>query len=210
LDNAFPEWGQSPYVSCSLVATVTLKELLNHLYVLIPVLDDEKHYWIDEAEVEKLLRRGDPWLAQHPKRELIVARYLRRRRQLVTAALSQLVDEEEPGEELSEEKRDPNGLHGQRLESVAAILKARGSGRILDLGCGDGKLLALLATDSQFTQLVGVDVSLRQLAYAESRLKEANRTSAGPGRISARFLGLSGPADARLRRCRFGRGHRAS
>ena len=42
------------YVSCSLVATVTLKELLTHLYVLIPVLDDEKHYWIDEAEVEKL------------------------------------------------------------------------------------------------------------------------------------------------------------
>ena len=58
LDPAFPEWGQSPYVSCSLAATVTLKELLNHLYVLIPVLDDEKHYWIDEQEVEKLLRRG--------------------------------------------------------------------------------------------------------------------------------------------------------
>ena len=103
LDAAFPEWGQSPYVSCSLVAAVTLKELLNHLYVLIPVLDDEKHYWIDEAEVEKLLRRGDPWLAQHPKRELIVARYLKRRRQLVTAALSQLIDEEGAGDELSED-----------------------------------------------------------------------------------------------------------
>src|ERR1700732_4570581 len=94
LDPAFPEWGQSPYVSCSLAATVTLKDLLNHLYVLIPVLDDEKHYWIDEQEVEKLLRRGDSWLARHPKRELIVARYLKRRRQLVMAALSQLIEEE--------------------------------------------------------------------------------------------------------------------
>ena len=97
LDRAFPEWGQGPYVTCSLAATVTLKDLLNHLYVLIPVLDDEKHYWIDEQEVEKLLRRGEPWLAQHPKRDLIVARYLKRRRQLVTAALSQLIDEEGTG-----------------------------------------------------------------------------------------------------------------
>lgn len=105
--------------------TVTLKELLAHLYVLIPVLDDEKHYWIDEAEVEKLLRRGDPWLAQHPKRELIVARYLKRRRPLVTAALSQLIDEEGAGDELSEDSRGPNTLHTQRLESVVAILKAR-------------------------------------------------------------------------------------
>ena len=151
------------------------------MYVLIPVLDDEKHYWIDEAEVEKLLRRGDPWLAQHPKRELIVARYLKRRRPLVTAALSQLMDEEGAGDELSEESRGPNSLHAQRLESVAAILKARGGARILDLGCGDGKLLALLAPDSQFTQLVGVDVSLRQLAYGESRLKEVNRRQ--PGRV---------------------------
>jgi 3' terminal RNA ribose 2'-O-methyltransferase Hen1 len=86
LDTAFPEWGQSPYVACALAATITLKDLLNHLYVLIPVLDDEKHYWIDEQEVEKLLRRGETWLAKHPKRGLIVARYLKRRRPLVAAA----------------------------------------------------------------------------------------------------------------------------
>jgi 3' terminal RNA ribose 2'-O-methyltransferase Hen1 len=87
LDPAFPEWGQSPYVGCALAATVTLKDLLNHMYVLIPVLDDEKHYWIDEQEVEKLLRRGgETWLAKHPKRELIVARYLKQRRPLVAAA----------------------------------------------------------------------------------------------------------------------------
>jgi 3' terminal RNA ribose 2'-O-methyltransferase Hen1 len=134
LDAAFPEWGQSPYVSCSLAATVTLKDLLSHLYVLIPVLDDEKHYWIDEAEVEKLLRRGDPWLAHHPKRELIVARYLKRRRQLVTAALSQLIDEEGAADELSEDNRGPNSLHAQRLEAVATVLRARGVARILDLG----------------------------------------------------------------------------
>jgi 2-polyprenyl-3-methyl-5-hydroxy-6-metoxy-1,4-benzoquinol methylase len=121
------------------------KELLNHLYVLIPVLDDEKHYWIDEAESGKTSASGDPWLAEHPKRELIVARSLNRRRPLVSAALSQLMDEEGAGEELSEDNRGPNSLHRQRLASVPAILKARGGARILDLGCGDGKLLAQMA-----------------------------------------------------------------
>jgi hypothetical protein len=99
LDTVFPEWGQSPYVSCSLAATVALKDLLNHLYVLMPVLDDQKHYWIDEQGVEKLLRRGETWLAQHPERNLIVARYLKRRRPLVAAAESRLVAEEGESEE---------------------------------------------------------------------------------------------------------------
>jgi 3' terminal RNA ribose 2'-O-methyltransferase Hen1 len=153
---------------------MTLKDLLSHLYVLIPVLDDEKHYWIDEAEVEKLLCRGKTWLANHPKRELIVARYLKRRRKLVTAALTHLIDEEGAGDDLGEENGAPNGLHAQRLEAVAAVLRARGVARILDLGCGDCKLLALLAPDGRFAELVGVDASPRQLALGETRLKEVN------------------------------------
>jgi 3' terminal RNA ribose 2'-O-methyltransferase Hen1 len=181
LDTAFPEWGQSPYVACSLAATVTLKELLNHLYVLIPVLDDEKHYWIDEQEVEKLLRRGETWLAQHPKRDLIVARYLKRRRSLVAAAESRLVAEERESEEPNAVEASSAPLHAQRLEAVAAVLRARGVARILDFGCGDCKLLALLAPDARFTELVGVDASPRQLALGETRLKEVNRRQ--PGRV---------------------------
>ncbi len=30
-----------------------------HLFVLIPVLDNNKHYYIGDAEVEKLLRKGE-------------------------------------------------------------------------------------------------------------------------------------------------------
>jgi hypothetical protein len=37
-----------------------------HLYVLIPVLDDDKHYWVGDDEVEKLLARGEGWLAPIP------------------------------------------------------------------------------------------------------------------------------------------------
>ena len=42
LDEHFPEWGNSAYFSVELTATTTLQALLNHLYVLIPVLDADK------------------------------------------------------------------------------------------------------------------------------------------------------------------------
>jgi len=71
LDSQFQDWGESSYYSVSLQATCRLSELLGHLYVLIPVLDDEKHYWVGESEVEKLLRHGEGWLAAHPEKNLI-------------------------------------------------------------------------------------------------------------------------------------------
>jgi 3' terminal RNA ribose 2'-O-methyltransferase Hen1 len=43
-------------VGLRLAGEMRLADLLNHLYVLLPVLDDDKHYWVDEAEIEKLLR----------------------------------------------------------------------------------------------------------------------------------------------------------
>jgi 3' terminal RNA ribose 2'-O-methyltransferase Hen1 len=70
LDERFPEWGESPYVSVEITAVKRLQDLLTHLYVLIPVLDREKHYWVGDDEVEKLLKRGEGWLGQHPEKEL--------------------------------------------------------------------------------------------------------------------------------------------
>jgi 3' terminal RNA ribose 2'-O-methyltransferase Hen1 len=77
LDERFPEWGESPYFTVTLRKTTTLSELLAHLYVLIPVFDNEKHYYIGEDELEKLLSKGEGWLAQHPAREEIARRYLK-------------------------------------------------------------------------------------------------------------------------------------
>src|SRR4028118_1486093 len=57
-DEEFPQWGQSPHCTIDLRGHMRLADLLNHLYVLIPVLDDEKHYWVGEDEVDKLLRRS--------------------------------------------------------------------------------------------------------------------------------------------------------
>lgn len=178
LDEIRPEWGPSNYYKVSLAATCRLSELLTHLYVLVPVLDDDKHYWIGEEEVEKLLRYGQGWLAQHPERSLITSRYLKRRHHLVKAALARLVEEEEPDLDATEESHtveesaveDRISLNEQRLGTVMAVLKECGAHRVVDLGSGEGKLLRLLLEDKTFEEIVGMDVSYRALELAHERL----------------------------------------
>jgi 3' terminal RNA ribose 2'-O-methyltransferase Hen1 len=82
LDEKFPEWGEGPYYTVELSQEITLQNLLAHLYVLIPVLDADKHYWVGKDEIDKLLRRGEGWLQSHPERDSIVSRYLRGQRTL--------------------------------------------------------------------------------------------------------------------------------
>lgn len=94
LDPEFPEWGDSRYVTLTLGGTLRLADALNQLYVLLPVLDEAKHYWIAPDEVDKLVRAGEGWLAAHPERDAITRRYLANRRALVRAALGRLADSE--------------------------------------------------------------------------------------------------------------------
>jgi 3' terminal RNA ribose 2'-O-methyltransferase Hen1 len=174
-----PEWGESPYFTVTLAASCRLVDLLSHLYVLVPVLDNDKHYFVGEAEVEKLLRHGEGWLAAHPERETIARRYLKRRSSLVRQALERLVAEEEPELDKKEDAQEEGeaklerrvSLNERRLEAVAAALKASGASRVLDLGCGEGRLIQTLVKDRQFTEIVGVEVSMRALERAAERLK---------------------------------------
>ncbi len=178
LDATFPAWGESAYFTITLTATTRLTDLLSHLYVLIPVLDNDKHYYVGSEEVEKLLRHGEGWLAAHPERELIATRYLKYQQSLKQAALSRLIAEEAPTVDEEGEKRDAEesaleeniSLHEQRLGAVLAALKNSGAHRVLDLGCGEGKLLSRLLKESQFTDILGMDVSYRTLEIAADRL----------------------------------------
>src|SRR5581483_4956373 len=140
LDEQFPTWGMSHYYTVTLEQHCRLSELLAHLYVLVPVLDDEKHYWIGDDEVEKLLRRGKGWLEMHPEREYIAYHYLKHRRSLVREAIARLVTEEEidpeenddaendnevPAVAISETTEEPRqNLHTLRLQTLLSILQA--------------------------------------------------------------------------------------
>lgn len=180
LDDKFASWGGSPYIALELSANVTLQTLLTHLYVLIPVLDNEKHYWVGEDEIEKLLKRGEGWLAHHPEKDLIVSRYLKRQRSLTRAALERLEDEAAPeSEEASPASSDeeeqkverPLGLHEQRIGTVLSVLRGVSAKTVLDLGCGEGKLLRHLLADPQFERILGMDVSWRSIEIARDKLK---------------------------------------
>jgi len=172
LDPKFPEWGESSYYTVGIVGTVKLSDLLSHLYVLIPVLDDKKHYYVGSDEVDKLLRHGEGWLSAHPERKLIADRYLKHRTGLVRSALDQLEAEAEAKQDAEEEAVErPLSLNEQRLNSVIETLKAHGVKRVLDLGCGEGNLIRKLLEDRSFTEIVGMDVSYRVLEKAQDRLK---------------------------------------
>jgi 3' terminal RNA ribose 2'-O-methyltransferase Hen1 len=174
LDSHFPEWGPSDYLDVELAGKVRIQELLVHLVVLLPVLDDDKHYWVGDDEVDKLLRRGEGWLGGHPERELIARRYLHHDRRLTTAALARLADEDTIGDngedalrEDAEEKavESPLGLADQRLDAALAAVRSARAETVLDLGCGTGKLLARLLAETS-VRVVGVDVSHRALEAA--------------------------------------------
>jgi 3' terminal RNA ribose 2'-O-methyltransferase Hen1 len=179
LDDKFADWGESAYFSVMLEGTLPLRQLLTHLYVLMPALDNDKHYWVGDDEVEKLLRHGEGWLTSHPEREAITTRYLKYRRSLIQDALGRLIGEEDADPDAVQEAHAQEeaqveerlSLNEQRLGAVVAALKSCEAKRVIDLVCGEGRLLQALLKEKQFEKIVGMDVSHRALEIAHDRLK---------------------------------------
>ena len=186
---------EARYRDVRLRGTRTLAELLSHIYVLLPVLDNRKHYWIGEAEVDKLLGHGKGWLEEHPEREYIVRRYLGHRRSLTAGATARL-DEGAQGDEVegegaeAEVEKHPS-LHEQRLDWVMESLKAAGAERVVDVGCGEGQLLRRLLAAKEFTEIVGAEASTRSLEIAERRLKLRKLKGAEQQRVRLLQTGLT-------------------
>jgi 3' terminal RNA ribose 2'-O-methyltransferase Hen1 len=182
LDEALPDWGPSPYHDVTLRASVRLDELLRHLTVLLPVLDDDKHYWVGTDEIDKLLDRGEGWLATHPEREQIAQRYLKHRNFLSREAMRRLTEDEPEPEQreqvaaseedaLEQKLQHKETLADVRLQAVVEHVRACGARSVLDLGCGEGKLLRKLLQEREIDRIVGVDVSIRCLERAHERLR---------------------------------------
>jgi 3' terminal RNA ribose 2'-O-methyltransferase Hen1 len=177
------------------------------LYVLIPVFDNDKHYFVGDDELEKLLVKGAGWLALHPEKEQITRRYLKHRPSLYRQALARLEDDAqiEVGDEERQADREESmlerslSLNEQRHGAVLAALRASGARSVLDLGCGEGTLLRDLLAERQFERIVGLDVSVRSLEIAQKRLKlqrladrQAQRLTLLHGSLIYRDARLSG------------------
>ncbi|MDQ3610117.1 MAG: 3' terminal RNA ribose 2'-O-methyltransferase Hen1 [Actinomycetota bacterium] len=191
LDETFPEWGSSRYVDLRLTGTHRVADAINHLYVGLPVLDDAKHYWVSNEEIDKLLRAGAGWLAEHPDRELIAQRYLAHKGSLSRQVMARLAEVDDVDADALDDATAPSAVAGpaashdgadaveldkpvplvvQRHGAVLAALRSCGARRVIDLGCGSGALLPALLSEPAFTEIVGVDVSHRALEEAARRL----------------------------------------
>ena len=186
LDEKFGEWGESPYVDLTISGTVTLSSLLNHLYVLIPVFDKQKHYYVTEDEIEKLMRHGEGWLASHPARDKIVRRYFAKKRSYAHKAIDRLIESEpvdaddlaEDADENESEAAVPDevkekriSLNERRLEAVKNAVLQSGATSVIDLGCGECKLTAMLLEEKQIKRVAAADVAVRALEKAKRNLR---------------------------------------
>ncbi len=173
LDEQFTDWGESKYYTLTLRHSLTLQTLLSHLYVLIPTLDNDKHYFVNQGEIDKLLEKGKGWLGAHPEKEQITRRYLINVGSLTQEALARLNEantnkiEEEIPEAVKQKKQT---LHQQRLTQVVEQLKQTRARSVIDLGCGEGKLLRMLLKEKQFEKITGMDVSFGELIKAKNKL----------------------------------------
>ncbi|WP_045217380.1 3' terminal RNA ribose 2'-O-methyltransferase Hen1 [Desulfonatronovibrio magnus] len=213
LDERFPEWGEGRHYQVSLSGTLRLCELLSHLYVLIPVIDDEKHYWVGQDELGKLIEHARGWLEKHPEQELITLRYLKHQRLLSRQALASLTPEKESEIHFGDDPernmdRPISGkaedaleqrisLNEHRIDAVVGVLKKLGARRIVDLGCGEGRLLRALLMEREFERITGMDVSLSALDRARRRLR-LDEGSAGQSERINLFQGSLIYRDKRL------------
>lgn len=184
LDEKFPEWGQSTYLDLTISGKVKLSDLLNHLYVLIPVFDRQKHYYMGEDEIEKLLKHGEGWLSTHPEKTRIVNRYFGYKRRYAHQAIDRLVEmepvdtEDLADEEPVEQENVPNevkekrvSLNTRRLNAVKTAVIDSGAESVIDLGCGECRLTAMLLEEKQIKRVAAADVAIKVLEKGKQILR---------------------------------------
>jgi 3' terminal RNA ribose 2'-O-methyltransferase Hen1 len=195
-DVRFPGWGDSDIYSVTLEGAQTVQDVLTHLYVLIPVLDNAKHYFVGEDEVDKLLRKGERWLPEHPEKDLIARRYLSYRQSLIRDALAQIPavredtteaqDEADERQEAQEtEAESPMRLNDARMQAALEAVRSVSppAARVLDLGCGEGRLLKLLLNERHLSEIAGVDVAAHTLGRAARHLRLETLPERQKGRL---------------------------
>ncbi|MGE6488602.1 3' terminal RNA ribose 2'-O-methyltransferase Hen1 [Paenisporosarcina sp. NPDC076898] len=152
IEYSFPIKTKSSARYLSIKGMKTLQEGLRHLFVLIPVIDNYKHYFIDEKEIEKLERYGEGWLDQHPLRDLIYRQALRFKE------IYSLVENSSKDEKKVEpvKKVRLNELRYEKIVNTVSQMKPRS---VIDFGSGEGKLSVQLGFVEGITEILAVEPS---------------------------------------------------
>ncbi|MFF2588046.1 3' terminal RNA ribose 2'-O-methyltransferase Hen1 [Peribacillus butanolivorans] len=149
----------------SLKGMKTLQDGLRHLFVLIPVIDNYKHYYIDEKEIEKLERYGDGWLKDHPMRDYIYRQSLRFKE------VYSIVENRKP-EEKKEEKESKVRLNDLRYEKIVDTVSQMNPRSIVDFGSGEGKLSVRLGFVEGIKEILAVEPSQTAAIKALGRFEK--------------------------------------
>ena len=150
----------------TLRGTKTLHESLRQLFVLIPVLDNYKHYYIDEKEIEKLERYGEGWLENHPLRDFIYRKSLR-----FKELYSQVESQKPAGEpEVQVKKARLNELRYEKIAETVSQLKPES---VVDFGSGEGKLSERLGLIAGVREILAVEPSQSAAVKAAARFHKA-------------------------------------
>lgn len=180
------QWGQAPLASVTLTGSVPLAQALRHLYVLLPVLDEAKHYWVSEDEVDKLMRAGSAWLPSHPEREVIAHRFLAGQRDLRNSALTRMAELDDHTRPAVDDDGTaaPRPLVRLRHDAVLEVVRELAPASIADLGCGAGALLGGLLKVQGVARVIGTEVSDVALSKAARRLHVESMTERQADRLT--------------------------
>lgn len=147
----------------------TIQNALKHVSILIPVIDNYKHYFIDEREIEKLDRYGEGWLENHPLKRFILKRTLR-----FQGLISQSkYYEKEPYKD--QDNLPKARLNDLRYEAIVNYVKTLSNKEtIVDLGAGEGKLSVQLGFIQGVKEILSVEPSNKYRVRAVDRFQQVN------------------------------------
>ena len=162
--------GARSHATLRLVGEARVRDLLSHLYVLLPALGGDKHYWISGDEVDKLVAKGGEWLRDHPERDAIVRGYMARHRPLGDEAVRALDGDDAP---FPHRPRFGRPLHDRRHDVAVDLVRSTGAVRVADVGCSDGVLAVRLAVETPAREVIAVDPDPAALRRVRRRLEDA-------------------------------------
>lgn len=162
----------------ALSGSQTLQDALRHLFVLIPVIDNYKHYFIDEKEIEKLERYGEGWLEGHPLRDMIYRQALRFKE------IYSLVEGSNP-DAAADQPAKKVRLNDLRYEKIVETAQSLDPKTIVDFGSGEGKLSVRLAFMDGVKEILAVEPSEAENLKAKRRFDKAKEV---PGFVEPKTL----------------------